>query len=144
MLCDSDVMQRPPGENITVRVVGYFFNIPLSCLHWNPLGQSRANPSYTNVAFPDFNTRLGCLKGDGACQELNIAVIPRIICGRRVKKKERERKGRSLSPSSLASAESQLSRVDLSPAPQPYGGAVTHDHMWHSCPTGVSFFFSFL
>lgn len=32
-------------------------------------------------------------------------------------------------------------RVHLSPAPQPYGGAVMHDHMWHPCPTGVFFFF---
>lgn len=94
----------PPGKISRSESLFNFFNILLSGLPWNPLGQSRANPSYTNVAFLDFNTRLGCLKGDGACQELNIAAILRIICDGQVKKKktQREKDGRFLLPSWLA------------------------------------------
>lgn len=132
----------PPGKISPSESLFNFFNILLSGLPWNPLGQSRANPSYTNVAFLDFNTRLGCLKGDGACQELNIATILRIICDGQVKERERERRTVALSllPSWLPRQASWAPSRSISPAPRPYGEVVMHDHM-DTHAHRVSFFF---
>lgn len=142
----------PPGKISRSELLFNFFNILLSGLPWNPLGQSRANPSYTNVAFLDFNMRLGCLKGVGACQELNITAILRIICDGRVKKREKERErekglsekdGRSLLSSCLAKQASWAPSPSISPTLQPYGGFDAWA-LGRSCPLGVFFFFFFL